>query len=151
MNNLWRKLTLGWPCILGDWLWANVVAPLSALSRQITFRRVVFAAAFLVVAIGLAQLVTADMAIYMAGETAFYWEIFSVVMLIAVRGHVGQIVQMTKTAFRRGKRRAVLWYRRGIGVRRHRGVRKPFSGSGDSDDGEGRGFAVYPVFAAQAC
>ena len=143
MQNLWRKLSLGWPCILGDWLWANVAAPLSTLPKQMSFRRVVFAAAFLVVAIGLAQLVTADMAIYMAGETAFYWEIFSVVMLIAVRGHVGQIVQMTKMAFRRGKRRAVLWYRRGIGVRRRRGMRKPFSGG--SDDGEG-----YPVFAMQA-
>lgn len=143
MQNLWRKLMLEWPCILGDWLWANVVAPLSTLPKQMSFRRVVFAAAFLVVAIGLAQLVTADMAIYMAGETAFYWEIFSVVMLIAVRGHVGQIVQMTKMAFRRGKRRAVFWYRRGIGTRRRRGMKKPFSGR--SDDGEG-----YPGFAALA-
>jgi hypothetical protein len=145
MQNLWRKLMLEWPCKLGDWLWANIAVPLSTLSSQVTFRRVVFAAAFLVAAIGLAQLVTADMAIYMAGETAFYWEIFSVVMLIAVRGHVGQIVQMTKMAFRRGRRRAVFWHRRGIGTRRRRGTRKPPSGHAESDDGEG-----YPVFAMQA-
>lgn len=37
--NLWQKLTINWPCALGDWLWAQfVIAPASFLT-WLTFRR----------------------------------------------------------------------------------------------------------------
>jgi hypothetical protein len=145
MQNLWRKLTLGWPCILGDWLWANVAMPLFSLPKQITFRRAVFLAAFAVAALAVAQVLTIDLALFMAGDIAFYCEIISVVMLIVVRGHIRHHVQMAKMALKQAMRRAAIYYRRGIGVRRRRGVRKPFSGSAKNDDGEG-----YPAFAMQA-
>jgi hypothetical protein len=124
MTKLWRAV--------GGWL-----------RGHITFRRVVYAAAFAVAVIALGQFLTMDLALFMAGDVAFYCEILSAVMLIVVRGHIRHYAQMTKLALRQMMRRAHRHYRRGIGVRRRRGMRKPFSGG--SDDGEG-----YPVFAMQA-
>ena len=127
MQNIWRALA-GW------------------LRGHVTFRRVVYAAAFAIAVIALGQFLTMDLALFMAGDIAFYFEIASVVMLIVVRGHIRHYAQMTKLALRHMMRRPHRHYRRGIGVRRRRGVRKPFSGHAESDDSEG-----YPVFAAQAC
>jgi hypothetical protein len=124
MQNVWHAV--------GSWLRAHI-----------TFRRVVYVAAFAVAVIALGQFLTMDLALFMAGDVAFYCEILSAVMLIVVRGHIRHYAQMTKLVLKQAMRRAGVHYRRGIGTRRRRGMRKPFSGG--SDDGEG-----YPVFAMQA-
>lgn len=132
--DFWQKLTIDWPCMLGDWLWANIVVPLSTLPRQITFRRVIFVAALLVAAVALAQFLTLDAAFFLAGDIAFYCEIFAAVMLIVVRGHVRHIVQASKIALGRATRRAMGWCRRSIGARRRRGAAKPVVRDAGSDD-----------------
>jgi hypothetical protein len=132
--DLWQKLTVDWPCTLGDWLWANIAVPLSTLPRQFTLRRVVYLAALLVAAAALAQIFTADIAITMAGDIAFYCEIASVVMFIVVRGHIRQVVHVVRLALNRAVRRGTLWCRQRVGTRRHRSGRKPTAGDARSDD-----------------
>jgi hypothetical protein len=73
---------------------------LSILRNQITLRRMVFAAVFLVAVIAFAQLLTLDAALLMAGDIAFYCEIASAVMLIAARGHLRHLVHRTKAMIR---------------------------------------------------
>ena len=132
--DFWQKLTIDWPCRLGDWLWANIWVPLSTLPRQITFRRIVFLAALLVAAVALAQFLTLDAAFFMAGDIAFYCEIVSAVMLIVVRGHTRHAFQLSKMALGRVTRRAMSWCRRSIGARRRRGAARPALGDTGSDD-----------------
>jgi hypothetical protein len=37
---LWRKLTVDWPCALGDWLWATLVVAPAAFLDCLTYRSV---------------------------------------------------------------------------------------------------------------
>lgn len=143
--DLWQKLTIDWPCRLGDWLWANIAVPLSTLPRQLTFRRIVFLAALLVATAALAQVFTIDMAFFMAGDVAFYCELLSVVALIVVRGHIGHAAQMTKTVVLTAARRAASWHRRRLGARRQRTIRPRVRHDPDGDD---EGAATWsPAFA----
>jgi hypothetical protein len=150
--DFWQKLTVEWPCRLGDWLWANIAVPLSTLPRQMTLRRAIFLAALLVAAIALAQLLTVDVAFYMAGDIAFYCEIASAVMFIVITGHIRHLAHVAKAAMNRAVRRAAVWCRGRIGTRRHRSVRKPALGDAGSDDEGLAGWvarlAAYPVLAA---
>lgn len=143
--DLWQKLTVDWPCRLGDFLWANIAVPLSTLPRQLTFRRIVFLAALLVATAALAQVFTIDMAFFMAGDVAFYCEIVSAVMLIVVRGHIGHAAGMTKTMLLTAARRAASWRRQRFGARRPRSIRAPVRRDVDADD---EGAAAWrPAFA----
>ena len=99
-------------------------------------------AAFAVAVIALGQFLTIDLALFMAGDIAFYFEIASVVMLIVVRGHIRHHVQMTKLALRQMMRRGAIYYRRGIGTRRRRGMRKPFSGGSDDSEDSATGLML---------
>ncbi|HEY1589804.1 MAG TPA: hypothetical protein VGG00_08720, partial [Rhodanobacter sp.] len=49
--DLWRKLTIDWPCVLGDWLWLNLVVAVAVFLGQLTFRRVVLFAGLLILTI----------------------------------------------------------------------------------------------------
>ncbi|HVW74593.1 MAG TPA: hypothetical protein VHC39_13215 [Rhizomicrobium sp.] len=148
--DLWRQLTIDWPCRLGDWLWANIAVPLSTLPRQLTFRRIVYLAALLVAVAALAQVFTIDMAFFMAGDVAFYCEITSAVMLIVARGHISHAFHMAKAALRSAARRAATWYRHGPGARRQRGSARPVRRDADGDDvsdGDGA-FGWFPALAS---
>ncbi|HEX4028634.1 MAG TPA: hypothetical protein VHX18_13520 [Rhizomicrobium sp.] len=147
--DFWQRLTVEWPCRLGDWLWANIAVPLSTLPRQMTLRRAIFLAALLVAAIALAQLFTVDVAFYMAGDIAFYCEIASAVMFIVVRGHIRGFAHVAIAMLKQATRRAAVWYRKSVGARRQRGAKKPALGdTGSDDDGIAdwlAGFAAHPV------
>src|SRR5271170_2718498 len=84
--NLWDKLTGEWLCMLGDWLWANVVVASAAFLDQLTFRRVIFTAGLLVLTIGFAQAFAADLAFIFAADAMTYFEIATAVMLVAAIG-----------------------------------------------------------------
>ena len=131
--DLWQKLTIDWPCRLGDWLWTNIAVPLSALPGQITFRRVVFLAALLVATIALAQLFSLDMAFLMAGDIAFYCEIASAVMLIIVRGRIRHAVDMAKPVLIHAAGQVIGRLRT---ARHHRGGRRPAVRDAGSDEGD---------------
>ena len=94
MNPFWWKLTVDWPCALGDWLWAYLAAPLLASLERLTFKRVIYLAALTLTVMALAQFVTIDLAFLWAGDTLLYFEIASAVMLYAARGHARQILRV---------------------------------------------------------
>ena len=127
--DLWQKLTIDWPCMLGDWLWANIRVPLATLPQQLTMRRVVFVVVLLVAAAALAQLVTADAAWFPAGDLAFYCgRSPRRVAFIVVRGTCPPI-RCHAARNRRVERRGYGARRCGavgrIGAGRHRDVGRP--------------------------
>lgn len=102
--NLWQKLTIDWPCALGDWLWvALVVAPAAFLDR-LSFKRVVLLAVLLLAVITFAQIVTIDVAFIWAGDMTVYFDIASAVILIAARGHARQVFRTIERQVREAAR-----------------------------------------------
>jgi hypothetical protein len=77
-----------WLRATGEWLWLNLVARLRPIVEKVRFRRIVFLAAVIVVAIAFSQVITIDLAVIWVMDTAFYLEIASAVVIVAVTGHI---------------------------------------------------------------
>ena len=140
MKAFWWKLTVDWPCALGDWLWAYLVVPLLVQLERLTFKRVIYLAALTLAIYAFAQVATIDVAFVMAGDTVFYLEIASAVMFFVVRGHVRQSLHMIGEKTRTAVRRATALMRRyGDTVRQRRNAnalrRKRGDSPESSDDG----------------
>src|SRR5580704_9155081 len=98
--SLWQKLTIDWPCFLGDWLWANLIVPLRAGIERLTFKRIAYLAALILAIIAFAQIVSIDLAFLWAGDTALYFEIASAVMFFAVRARAQQALHVMERRIR---------------------------------------------------
>jgi len=86
--DLWRKLTIDWPCALGDWLWLHVIVAMATFLERLTLRRVVLYVGLLVLVIAFAQAMPAEFAYVFAGDTLTYLEIASAAVIAATRGQV---------------------------------------------------------------
>jgi hypothetical protein len=69
-----------------------------------TFRRIVWFAGVLLLAMLFTQVVSLDLALIFAGDAMLYFEVFTVVTLIAVRGHL-------RVAFEMARQRTAAWRR----------------------------------------
>ena len=98
--NLWQKLTIDWPCVLGDWLWNNFILAIVGFLNRLTIRRIVIFVGVLLIAAAAAQLLTADLAIVFAGDAMFYFEIATAVYLVAARGHALRGLQIASRVIR---------------------------------------------------
>src|ERR1700756_1606403 len=90
--NLLQKLTIDGLRVLGGWLWANLIMPLQASLERLTFKRIVYLAAFAIAIIAFQQIVSLDLALLWAGDAAFYFEIASAVLFFAARGQAHQML-----------------------------------------------------------
>ena len=118
--NLWWKLTVDWPCALGDWLWAHLVVPLLASLERLTFKRVIYLAALTLAVMAFAQIVSIDLAFMWAGDMALYFEIASAVMFFVIRGRALQTVHMMGQKIRSATQGAAGFIRRFGGMVRQR-------------------------------
>lgn len=96
--NLWQKLTIDWPCALGDWLWANlVVAPAKFLDWLCLRRaaRIVLQIA-LVVAFFLffEQIAALHLASLFAVDANAYLDLFVAIFLLVSRGHIPKMLKV---------------------------------------------------------
>jgi len=119
---LFANLLIEWLLAFLRGLWANIASP-SALAQKIAWRKLVFVAALLVAAIALAQIVSVDLAFFMAGDIAFYCEIAAAVMFVVVKGHIRQSVYTVTLALSHGLQRARSWCRSMMNARRRRDAR----------------------------
>lgn len=140
LRRLWQMLTIDAPWAISNWLWATVVTPALAGVRQLTLRRIVYIAAFLVIACAAAQLLSADLAVMFAGDTALYIEIVGFAYFAIARGRVGQAVKpaarMLGTTLRRGMHSIAR-----VTARAKRPLRRPRLFDRDNSDVPGGAFA----------
>ena len=92
----WQKLTIDWPCALGDWLWAVlVVAPASFLD-WLTFRRaariVLQIVLWAVLLMYFEQIVSLDLTFLFAIDAATYLEIAAALFVLIAHGHVRRVL-----------------------------------------------------------
>ena len=142
---LWQKLTIDWPCVLSNWLYANLVVPLLASLERLTFKRVVYLAALTLAIIAFAQIVSIDLAFMWAGDAVFYLELASAVMFFTIRGHAGQSFRLIIQKMRAALLHASAAIRRyGGAVRQRRNAnalrRKREESGGNRLDDEGAAF-----------
>jgi hypothetical protein len=140
MKALLWKLTVDYPCAAHRWLWAYLAVPLLAQLERLTFRRIVYLAALTLLIIGLAQMGfgVSELTFVWAGDTAFYFELASAVMFLAVRGHAWQMLRIMGQKMRvaAGRAAAILkrygarQTRNANAMRRKNGTLRP----GDSGD-----------------
>jgi hypothetical protein len=94
---LWQKLTIDWPCALGDWLWANfVVAPASFLDRltlRSAARIVLQIALFATLLVFFRQIFPTDLTFLFTMDANVYLDIFVVVFVFVARGQLRQLLR----------------------------------------------------------
>ena len=91
---LWKKLTIDWPCALGDWLWPNfVVAPASFLD-WLTLRRaariVLQIALFVALLVYFQQIFPTDLTFLFTMDANVYLDVFVAVFVFVARGQLRQ-------------------------------------------------------------
>jgi len=96
--NLWRKLTIDWPCALGDWLWANLVVAPAMFLDWLTIRRAarIILQFALVMAFFLffEQIAALHIASLFAVDANAYLDLFAAIFLLVSRGHMRQMLQV---------------------------------------------------------
>lgn len=117
---LWRKLTLDWPCALGDFLWWTFVTAPKASLKKITLSRALIFCAFFFLACLFARMGSFDFAFLLGGDTIFYLEIVSAVMLAAARGHIRVAVRAIMRQAGETVRSARVLVRHRLGARQRR-------------------------------
>ena len=73
--NLWQKLTIDWPCALGDWLWATFIVALAAFLDRLTFKRVVLLVVLILATYAFLQLASLDLAFVWGMDVTFYFDV----------------------------------------------------------------------------
>jgi len=116
---MWQKLTIDWPCALGDWLWAVlVIAPARFLDR-LTWRSALRLTARLVLAYILVRLAMEcmeigffDVGFLFTLDAAFYWEAGAMLMLLTARSLPRQMLGLASRFLARTVRTRLLRFAR---------------------------------------
>jgi hypothetical protein len=138
----WQKLTIDWPCALGDWLWAVLVVAPAAFLDRLTLRRVVRMvlqiALWAILLMYFEQIVSLDLTFLFAIDAATYLEIAAAIFVLVAQGHLRRALQGTARSFRLGlQNRTRIPLRFGTRQRRNTNAMRRKTGDGtdrQSDD-----------------
>jgi hypothetical protein len=116
MKNWWQKLTIDWPCALGDWLWAMLVVEPARLIDGITRRRVLHIIGLILLVIFFQQVVAMDLVFLFGVDLGLLMEVSAAVIILVSRQQIKTSVLIIRRslvsakpllhqAYRRGPRR----------------------------------------------
>src|SRR5258705_6393014 len=118
--NLWRKLTLDWPCALGNWLWLILVVKPAALIDRLTFRRILQLAGVILFFMFFQLLVSAHLGFLFGMDVSALLDFIGVVLLVNIGGRARQALLVTAQTVRRAfSNRLNFLYRLGTRQRRN--------------------------------
>jgi hypothetical protein len=101
MKDLWQRLSIDWPCALGDWLWLNLVLmPMQTLSRM-KRRHVLHVVGLLVLLLFLQQLVLMDMTFLFGLDLGVLMEVSAAIFVLTLREQVQVAVHRIRLAVTR--------------------------------------------------
>jgi len=88
MKNLWQKLTIDWPCLLGDWLWLNLLSmPMQTLSRM-RRRHILHLVGIILLLIFLQQVILMDMTFLFGLDLGLLMEVSAAIFVLSLREQV---------------------------------------------------------------
>jgi len=146
---LWQKLTIDWPCALGDWLWANlVIAPASFLD-WLTWRRaariVLQIALFATLLVFFRQIVPTDSTFLFTMDANAYLDIFVAVFVFVARGQLRQLLRGAAVKISQSLQNGARTLRR-FGARQRRNLnamRRKLGGSSKTSDDDPAAWGAY--------
>ena len=139
MQRLLRALDHAILCPVSNWVWANIIAHLLASLRQVTPRRLVYLAAFVIFVWAAAEwYFSADVAMMLVGDSALYVEIVTFAYIAVARARIDRAlapaIHRLRLDFRRASGAVVR-----TAARTKRSIRLPLlfdkEDSGDVPDG----------------
>ena len=95
MKDLWQKLTIDWPCALGDWLWAALVVAPAKVIDGLTRRRVLHILGFILLLIFFQQVVMFDLTFLFGLDLGLLMEVASAVFVLTARNQARTLVDIS--------------------------------------------------------
>src|ERR1700759_2245480 len=87
-HNWWQKLTVDWPCALGDWLWVLLVVEPARLIDGITRRRVLHIIGLILLVIFFQQVVAMDLVFLFGIDLGLLMEVSAAVIILVSRQQI---------------------------------------------------------------
>ncbi len=132
MKDWWQKLSIDWPCALGDWLWAVLVVEPVRLVHRITRRRVLQFIGILLLLLFLQQVMILHLTFLFGVDLGLLMEVAAAIFILAVRDRGKAVVAVTRHSLVSVKARVTHFWRRG--ARRVRRVVRLLVPPADEDD-----------------
>ena len=134
MKNWWQKLTIDWPCALGDWLWAMLVVEPARLIDGITRRRVLHIIGLILLVIFFQQVVAMDLVFLFGIDLGLLMEVSAAVIILISRQQIKTAVLVIRRSLVSAKPSLHQVYRRGA-RRVRRAVRTLWPPKSSDEDG----------------
>lgn len=154
MKTDWRrKISIDWPCALGDWLWGMLVVSPAHFLDRLTLKRVAMIAGLLVLVYGFGQVFALEIAVVFAADAMVYFDVLTAVMLISAKRRIRDVVSLQVHRIKELRQRLKCYIRRTLGHlgRRRRRAKsalaKLFDRSGGSDSEPGPALASHFIWA----
>jgi hypothetical protein len=133
MKDWWQKLTIDWPCALGDFLWAMLVVEPARLIDKITRRRLLHVIGIILLLIFFQQVVAMDLTFLFGIDLGLLMDVAAAIFIFTARDQVKGALAVVRRSLVLLKTRAMHAYRRG--ARRTRRVMRGLLPSSDDEDG----------------
>ena len=92
MKDWWQKLTIDWPCALGDWLWAMLVVAPAKFIDGLTRRRLLHVVGFILLLIFFQQVVMFDLTFLFGLDLGLLMEVAAAIFVLAARDRARTLV-----------------------------------------------------------
>ena len=112
-HNWWQKLTIDWPCALGDWLWILLVVEPARLIDGITRRRVLHIILFIMLVIFFRQVVAMDLTFLFGVDLGLLMEVSAAILILTARQQIKTAVLVIRRSLVLAKPALHQAYRRG--------------------------------------
>jgi len=112
-QNWWQKLTIDWPCALGDWLWVMLVVEPARLIDGLTRRRVLHIILFIMLVICFRQVAEMNMTFLFGVDLGLLMEVSAAVFILVARQQIKTTVLVIRRSLVAAKPSLHQVYRRG--------------------------------------
>jgi hypothetical protein len=96
MKDWWQKLTIDWPCALGDWLWVLLVVEPARLIDGLTRRRVLHIIGLILLVIFFQQVVAMDLTFLFGVDLGLLMEVSAAVFILVARQQIKTTVLVVR-------------------------------------------------------
>jgi hypothetical protein len=112
MKDWWQKLSIDWPCALGDWLWAMLVVEPVRLMHRITRRSVLQFIGILLLLLFLQQVMIMHLTFLFGVDLGLLMEVAAAIFILAVRDRGKAVAAVTRHSLVSAKACATHFWRR---------------------------------------
>ena len=101
MKDWWQKISIDWPCALGDFLWTMLVVQPARLIDKITRRRVLHVIGLILLVIFFQQVVAMDLVFLFGIDLGLLMEMAAAIFILTARDQGRTLVNMSRRNLKR--------------------------------------------------